>query len=91
MERKFKIGDIVICSEICNDIKEYPWYHKIPMSIIGFSEYGNCYYTDYWDSDNIGMMTNKTINGVTYESISEECLEFSIKHTRKEKLKKLHI
>jgi len=91
MKRKFKIGDIVVCSVLCNDIKEYPWYHTNSMKIIVFSEYGKSYYTDYWDSDKPGMITNNTINGVTYESISEECLEYSIKHTRKEKLKKLHI
>jgi len=89
MTNKFKIGDIVICNECCSDIIEYPWYHKNSMIIIAIDRFS--YFTDYWDSGNPGFITNKTINNVTYEGISEECLEYSIKHIRKEKLKKLQI
>jgi len=85
MTNKFKIGDIVVCSVLCNDVKEYPWYHENSMIIIAIDRF--YYYTDYWDSDK--DFTNK--NNIYYDGITEECLEFSIKHIRKEKLKKLHI
>lgn len=85
MDNKFKIGDIVICNDICSDITEYPWYHKNSMIIIAIDRF--YYYTDYWDSDK--DFTNK--DTIYYDGICEECLEFHIKHIRKEKLKKLHI
>jgi len=88
MTNKFKIGDIVVCSDICSDIKEYPWYHKNEMKIIELDSF--YYYTDYWHKDKVFTEKHFGIYGLG-GGITEECLDYSIKEIRKNKLKKLQI
>ena len=82
MTNKFKIGDSVQVSEKCNDIKEYSWFHRRPMIIIGVSQF--YYFTDYWHSNRDMTNTEDIFDGIT-----EECLILSIGYQRKLKLENL--
>ena len=82
MTNKFKVGDSVQIVDACSNIKEYSWFHRVPMNIIGVSEF--YYFTDCWHSGRDMSKTEDIFDGIT-----EECLEFSIGHQRKLKLEKL--
>lgn len=82
MTNKFEIGDYVEIKEECSDINEYPWFHRTPMKIIARNDF--YYFTDYWEQDAQSLK-----DCVNYCGITEECLRFSEKHYRKQKLNRV--
>jgi len=82
MTNKFKVGDRVQIVNECSNIIEYSWFHRFPMTIIGVSRW--YYFTDYWHSHYDLSRLDEIYDGIT-----EECLEYSISHQRKLKLKNL--
>lgn len=88
MTNKFKIGDVVVCNELCSDTNTYSWFHRNSMKIIAIDRL--YYYVDYWHEGKDFSDVHQGIYGLG-GGITEECLEYSIKQIRKDKIKKLQL